>query len=214
MAHSYNHFAGQSVERLAALSDGIFGVGMTLLVLDLRAPALEVVHGERGLCTALLAILPQLVMYMMSFMTLGIFWVGQQAQLSQLARSDRHLTWINIAFLFAVTLMPFSTKLISQFYPYRAAVAAYWLNLVLLGGCLYLAWRYATGAGMLREGTPADLPAAICKRIVYAQGLYALGVFLCVFDTRLSIALIVLVQLYYAIAPGFGRRAVATPTLS
>jgi uncharacterized membrane protein len=207
MNSDYNHVAGQSVERLAALSDGIFGVGMTLLVLDLRAPALEVIHSGRDLSAALLAILPQLVMYLMSFLTLGIFWVGQQTQLNQLGRSDRHLTWINIAFLFAVTLTPFSTKLLAQFYLYRPALLVYWLNLVLLGGCLYLAWRYANDRGLIRDGTPAHVPAAVCRRIVHGQGLYGFGALLCILDTRLSIAFIILVQLYFALAPGFGRRA-------
>ena len=136
MPPSYNSVAGRSPERLAALSDGIFGVGMTLLVLDLRTPALELVHRERDLQAALLSILPQLVMYMMSFMTLGIFWVGQQTQLNHVERTDRHLTWINLAFLFAVTLLPFSTKLLAEFYAYRTALLAYWLNILLLGGGL------------------------------------------------------------------------------
>lgn len=55
MGSTYDHVAGQSVERLAALSDGIFGVGLTLRVLDPRAPAMEVIHGERDLPPALLA---------------------------------------------------------------------------------------------------------------------------------------------------------------
>ena len=50
---SYNHIAGQSVERLAALSDGVFAVAMTLLVLDLRAPASEAIHNEQALWHAL-----------------------------------------------------------------------------------------------------------------------------------------------------------------
>jgi len=83
---SYNQTAGQGVERLAALSDGIFAVAMTLLVLDLRAPA-AAVHSERDLWHALIALSPQLIMYMMSFLTLGIFWVGQQTQLNHLSRS-------------------------------------------------------------------------------------------------------------------------------
>ncbi len=87
MNTSYDRIAGQSVERLAALSDGIFGVAMTLLVLDLRVPAAEVVHNEYGLWRALVAISPQLIMYMMSFITLGIMWVWQQTQLNHLARS-------------------------------------------------------------------------------------------------------------------------------
>ena len=72
---SYNQIAGQSVERLAALSDGVFAVAMTLLVLDLRAPAAELVHSEQDLWRWLVALAPRLVMYLMSFMRLGIFWV-------------------------------------------------------------------------------------------------------------------------------------------
>jgi uncharacterized membrane protein len=49
---SYNQIAGQSVERLAALSDGIFAVAMTLLVLDLRVPAAEAIHYGQDLWRA------------------------------------------------------------------------------------------------------------------------------------------------------------------
>ena len=78
MPLSYNRIAGQSVERLAALSDGVFAVAMTLLVLDLRVPVIEAVHSEHDLWHGLAALSPRLLMYMMSFMTLGIFWIGQQ----------------------------------------------------------------------------------------------------------------------------------------
>jgi uncharacterized membrane protein len=49
MTTSYNQIAGQSVEQLAAVSDGIFAVAMTLLVLDLRVPAQEAIHSEHDL---------------------------------------------------------------------------------------------------------------------------------------------------------------------
>jgi uncharacterized membrane protein len=203
---TYNNVAGRSVERLAALSDGIFGVGMTLLVLDLRPPAIEVVHSEHGLLAALASVLPQFVMYMMSFLTLGIFWLGQQTQLNHLERSDRHLTWINIAFLFAVTLMPFSTKMLAEFYAYRVALLGYWFNILLLGAGMYFSWGYAARHRMLKPETPADVPAAVCNRIVFAQSLYAAGALLCILDTRLSIAAIVLVQIYFVTAPGYRAR--------
>jgi uncharacterized membrane protein len=203
---SYNQLAGRSVERIEALSDGIFGVGMTLLVLDLRLPAAEVIHSNHALSTALLSVLPQLAMYMMSFMTLGIFWVGQQTQLSHLERSDRHLTWINIAFLFPVTLMPFSTKLMAEFSQTRVALIVYWLNIVLLGAGLYISWGYAFRHKLLKAETPADAAPAVRRRIIIAQSFYAFGALLCVFDTRLSIGFIILVQLNYVIAPGFRNR--------
>jgi uncharacterized membrane protein len=206
MRTNYDLFAGQSAERLAALSDGIFGVGMTLLVLDLRTPVLEVVHDEHGLMAALLAILPQFVMYLMSFMTLGLFWVGQQTQLNHLDRTDRHLSWINLAFLFAVTLLPFSTKLLAEFYTYRTALLAYWLNIFLLGLGLYSAWGYAYRHKLLKEETPKAVPAAVCRRIIFAQSLYGAGAALCFLDTRLSIAAIVTVQLFYVLAPTFHQK--------
>ena len=77
----------------------------------------------------------------MSFLTLGIFWNGQLVQLNCLARADRHVTWIHIAFLFAVSIMPFSTRLLSEFIQYRTARVCYWGNVLLLGFVLYLSWR-------------------------------------------------------------------------
>src|ERR1017187_10291553 len=111
----YNLVAGQSLERQAALSDGVFAIAMTLLVLDLRVPASTAIHSEGDLLSALVALSPRLLAYFMSFMTLGIFWVGQQTQLSSFARSNRDLTWMQIAFLLVVALMPFSTALLAEF---------------------------------------------------------------------------------------------------
>jgi uncharacterized membrane protein len=65
MALSYNRIAGQNAERLAALSDGIFAVAMTLMVLDLRLPTAAAIHGEHDLWRALWALLPRLLTYLM-----------------------------------------------------------------------------------------------------------------------------------------------------
>ena len=105
MRSLYNRIAGQNLERLAALSDGVFAVAMTLLVLDLRAPAAEAIHSEPELAEALLVIAPRLVPYLMSFLTLGIFWLGQQAQLDRLAKSDRDLAWMHVGLLCVVCLV-------------------------------------------------------------------------------------------------------------
>jgi hypothetical protein len=78
---------------------------MTLLLLDLRAPAVELDPSEQDLWRALVALAPRLVMYLMSFMTLGIFWVGQQTQLNHLERSSRSLTWTHLTFLLEVTIV-------------------------------------------------------------------------------------------------------------
>jgi len=204
---TYNRIAGQNSERLAALSDGIFAVAMTLLVLDLRVPVADAIHSEHDLWHALAALAPQIVMYMMSFLTLGIFWVGQQTQLNHLVRSDRSLTWIHLAFLFAVTIMPFSTRLLAEHPSYRTALLWYWDNIVLLGATLHFSWTSAKRTELIKDDVSPVILAAISRRILVAQSLYAFGALLCVFSTYWSIAFIVLVQLNYAIAPRLGRRS-------
>ena len=203
---TYNQIAGRSVERLAALSDGIFAVALTLLVLDLHTPLGSAIHSERDLWHALGASAPQIVMYLMSFLTLGIFWIGQQTQLNHLSSSHRILTWLHLAFLFAVTLMPFSTRLLAEFAAYRAALIVYWANLALLGLMLYLSWGSAFRAGLVKNDVSPETVSAICRRIITGQSFYAFGALLCLFNTYWSIAFIVVVQLNYAIAPRFARR--------
>jgi uncharacterized membrane protein len=206
MVNLYNRIQGRSLERLAALSDGIFAVAMTLLVLDLHIPAAAQVHGERELLVALGALGPQWVAYGMSFLTLGIFWAGQQTQLNHLEEGTRDLTWIHLGFLFTITLLPLSTRLLAEFITYRGALLIYWLNILAPGLMLYWCWKYATRAGLIKNDTPYEVSASICRRITIAQSLYAAGAALCVINTWVSIAAIVLVQLNYVVAPRWTKR--------
>jgi uncharacterized membrane protein len=197
----YNRIAGHNLERLAALSDGIFAVAMTLLVLDLHLPLQDLIHNNGQLWHALAGMSSQLISYVMSFITLGIFWNGQQAQLDSFSQSSRHLSWIHIAFLFAVSLMPFSTRLLAEFISFRSALLCYWGNVLLLGIILYASWKYAKRAGLLKEDVTKAFECAVERRIVVGQALYAVGALLCLINNYLSIGFIVLVQLNFALAP-------------
>jgi uncharacterized membrane protein len=206
MATLYNLIQGRNVERLAALSDGIFAVAMTLLVLDIHLPAAEHIHSEQELLAALAGLGPQWIAYGMSFITLGIFWAGQQTQLNHIGEGTRDLTWIHLGFLFAITFMPLSTRLLAEFITYRSALLIYWFNILVPGAMLYWSWMYATRHQLVRPDTPDEVSHSICRRILIAQSWYAAGAALCVINTYVSIALIVLVQLNYAIAPHLKRK--------
>jgi len=137
------------------------------------------VHSERDLWRALVALSPRLLIFLISVMTLGIFWVGQQTQLNHFARADRNLAWIHISFLCAVCLVPFSTSLLAEFIRYRVALLAYWFHIVLLGLTLYASWSYARHRNFLAYDVPTDIHPAVVRRIVIAQSLYAAGAALC-----------------------------------
>jgi uncharacterized membrane protein len=198
----YSEFVGTDVGRLAGISDGIFSVGMTLLVLGLAVPAVSTVHTEGDLWQTLVGLGPNVLVYTMSFMTLGIFWVGQGAQLNQLDRSDRNYSWLQLAFLFFVTLVPFSTALLAHFPTYHVALIAYWLNILFLGTALFAGLQYGLGAGLFKQEQLRDVTRLMRGRIFIAQSLYALATAASIiFPTWVSIGLIFLVQLNYVIAP-------------
>jgi len=195
--------SGTDPARISGISDGIFAVGMTLLVLGLVVPELHKLQTtESELETYLRGLAPHVLVYTTSFMTLGIFWLGQGTQISHLARSNRHYQWIHLAFLFCVTLVPFSTALLANFYFLKIALVVYWVNILLLGTALLVALEYGLRANLFAEEGRSEMAHLTRGRIWIAQSLYGAATLLCVvFPTWVSIALIVLIQLNYVLAP-------------
>lgn len=200
----YNKLAGQSLERIAALSDGVFAIAMTLIVLEIRVPPHGAIHSSAELWQALIDLTPRFVTYFLSFLTLGIFWTGQQTQLNHFATANRDLAWIHFGFLAVVSLLPFSTTLLADYIGLQLALVLYWLNILVLGLILLASWVYAEKAGLVGNETPEGASAAIKRRIVLAQLLYAAAMLVSFWSPAVSISLIVVLQLNYAIAPRLG----------
>jgi uncharacterized membrane protein len=137
----------------------------------------------------------------MSFMTLGIFWVGQQTQLNHVERANRQLTWMHLTFLSSVTLLPFSTRFLSAYLTYRTAFLVYWVNLLMLGGLLYLTLEYATRSGLFKAATTAEIRAALRRRIWVYQSCYLVALGISVINTYVSLGVFVALQLMAIISP-------------
>ena len=100
----YNKIAGQNTKRIEAISDGVFAVAMTLLVLDIKVPILTTIQTEAALAQSFCALTPKLLVYFLSFMTVGIFWTGQSTQFKYIEKSDRNLNWITLLFLLFISI--------------------------------------------------------------------------------------------------------------
>jgi uncharacterized membrane protein len=201
----YNQIAGQKVQRMEALSDGVFAIALTLLVLDIKVPVSEMIHSERDLFNSLCTLTPKFLAYFLSFMTLGIFWTGQSAQHRYIERGDRNLNWISLFFLLFVSILPFTTAFLSEYIHFKMAIGLYWLNIFALGLMLYIHWGYAARHGYvdLPEEERSGIDKAIRRRILISQSMYACGALLCFVNNYLSIGVIILIQLNYALAFGF-----------
>jgi uncharacterized membrane protein len=204
MAVVYNQIANRSLDRIGALSDGLFAIAMTLIVLEIRVPDAAGIHDDGSLLEALVALAPRFVTYLLSFVTLGIFWNGQQTQLSYLSGANRDVSWLSLLFLAIVALFPFTTSMLSEFFDLRLALGLYWLNIFLGGMALFGIWAYAERVGLVRDDVGPEIGRAIRRRIVAAQTLYATGFAIgLIFGTLPAVIFIVLVQLNFAVAPRF-----------
>jgi uncharacterized membrane protein len=128
--------------RLEALTDGIFAVTMTLLVLDLklgeRMPA-DSVH----IVVDLMALLPYIDDYVISFVVLCVFWLAHLRMLRRLREVDATFTWLNLAFLLFTTFVPPLTSWVGHYAEHPGAAIVYGTNLILILLCEALMWRHA-----------------------------------------------------------------------
>jgi len=186
---------------IETISDGVFGVAMTLLILDIKVPVSEMIHTEADLMAAFSYLLPKFFTYFLSFMTLGLAWTGISTQFTYLQRKDLKLTWIILFFLLFVTIVPFSTAFLSAYINYKFAIGLYWLNIFLLGMLRFISWNYAHRHNLLdlEEKEKNEAQKAMNKRIIIAQTLYFIAALLCFINPYLSIGAIILIQLNYVL---------------
>jgi uncharacterized membrane protein len=119
--------------RLDALSDAIFGVSMTLLVLELDLPAEFQPHSSADLLGALLGLLPKFFAYALSFGVLGLRWLAnvQMRHKAEYVGRQYGLWWMLYHLL--VTCMPFSTMVVSRYLSEWPSIWLYAGNTALLG---------------------------------------------------------------------------------
>jgi uncharacterized membrane protein len=159
--------------RLDGLTDGIFAVAMTLLVLEIRIPDGVDPHTDRDLVALLASLTPKLWPYALSFAVLGGRWRALIAgRTSHLAVGRRYVNWTLIN-LFLVTLVPFSTLLIGRFASLSPAV---WIYTGNLAGMAIAAWRVSRAAPHAEREEVGDGVAGLAVFLVSAAIVLALSV--------------------------------------
>jgi len=140
--------------RLDQLSDGIFAIAMTLLVLDIKVPEFTTVVGEQTFINLLISLYPLLLSYLLSFSLLFTYWRSHHIIASVLAKNiDVQFTNLSGVFLFLVALTPFSSNLLGKYLYSKTAIIFFALNIILIGLSLYRMRQYAIKSENI-ENTP------------------------------------------------------------
>ena len=131
--------------RIEALSDGVFSIAMTLLVIEIHVPVLpDGAYSMISLWTSLLHIFPSIASYVVSFTVLAMYWTSHHALFHFFTKTvNRTLVQLNMLYLMLLALIPFSTALLASYHTNLLAVWVYGMNILAMGAAQYLLFIYA-----------------------------------------------------------------------
>ncbi len=127
--------------RVLALSDGVFAIIITLLVLEIHVPELG---AGQSLPEALREVRPSFIAFLISFVVIAIAWAGHRDLFAHIRRTDRALVWLNILYLLPLCLLPFGATLIARYENEPVALRMYGLLLIAIAAMRLVIWIHAT----------------------------------------------------------------------
>jgi uncharacterized membrane protein len=190
---------GLSTGRLEALSDGVYAIAITLLVLDIAVPR----HPYRDLLGSLAHQWPSYLAYLVSFSTIGALWLGHNVITEYLDRADAAFIRLNLLLLAFVAFLPFPTRLFADYIGYnrpeRVAATIYGIFLLLSSSLLWVLWRYAVRAKLVKPDTADEEVQFLTQRLTPGLGGYVVLIVLGLFVPVIAVIGYLVIALYYVI---------------
>lgn len=131
--------------RLEALSDGVFAIVMTILILNVHIPNVpDGAYSVLGLWNALTGLFPLIMSYMVAFTVLALYWTSHHAFFHFFTKTvDRTLTQLNMLFLMFLVFIPFTSELLGMYQKNIVAVWVFGANILVLGAVAYGMYAYS-----------------------------------------------------------------------
>lgn len=201
--HSPTTGPGLHPARMENLSDGVFSIVMTLLVLNLKLPDMASAPITNHMLWAkIVTQWPMFLGLVISFLSLGSLWIGYRAMYHHIRLTNRSLMWLSIVFLLCVSLVPYTTGLITHFPFQPLAVVLYGGNMLLCSISLFWIWHQVTTSCHLVHNNITDEIIRLGRhRVIVGAVCYALGVAMAFVVPWVSLVVYVAIALYY-VFPG------------
>ena len=177
----------QRSHRIEALTDGVFAIVMTLLVLDIRVTPKEM-NSENDVWSSVLHVVPSILTFILSFSVAGQSWSIFSNHFNYMHRTDRNENIITLLYLMFVSLLPFSTSFLSEHPWSRVAMGFYLFNILLMFSFSTLHWFYAYRIGLVKRDLCVVIHKAIMKRVKAKYIAYGIVVGCCFFSSYLALA--------------------------
>jgi uncharacterized membrane protein len=154
-------------ETLTSISDAIFAIAITLLVIDIKLPEGLAEGGGQYLLSALVDLWPNFLSYVVSFVLIAVYWYNYHKFIYYAVEVDNKTVCLNIVFLFFVTIMPFTASMLGVYGDESVAVVLYATSIAAGSTVLFMLWRH-----IMRKHLQAE--NAFNKRYLYYLSMRAL----------------------------------------
>ena len=198
--------------RLETLTDGVFAIIMTILVFNISVPELilftEGDFASERLSAKFADLCPDFLAYIISFSTLGAFWVAHHRIFRWILYVDRPLIWINISFLMIIGLVPFSTTLLTQYIHSQNSIFAFSFNAILAGLLIYAIYYYVKrNPELVDKSVQALIEKSSSRRVLATVLTYSVSIIFTFVYLPASLFLLLLVLIPEIIPDKyFGRK--------
>lgn len=177
--------------RLDQLSDGIFAIVMTLLVLEIRVPMIEGLASNADVVQAFLSVTPMFLSYTLSFLLLFTYWRGHHHIASVLAKNiDNTFATLNAFFFLVVGLVPFTTLMLGRYHLTQAAIMIYGAHIIVIGLLLYMMRQYVIASPSIHnvDMSPKEMRHGT-MRLLFPVFAAAVAIFVSFWSTQVSLLL-------------------------
>lgn len=197
-----------STHRLEAFSDGVMAIAITLLIIEIGVPH---VTGDGSLGEQIRDLWPSYGAYILSFVTIGIYWANHHSFLELFRRTDHTFLMLNVLFLMTIAFLPFPTAVLGEYLKEGAqradAVTFYSFGLLLPATAWCLLWLYGRWRGLLVERLEPSYVRFTTGQFAISVALYGAAVAVSFIEPWASLAVCIGVTLLYLLPP---RRPVFT----
>ena len=182
--------AGSGTERIAAFSDGVIAIIITIMVLELKLPESAAVGNVWRSFLAPLG--PKVAIYALSFVIVGALWINHHQLLAEVRRSTLQLMWMNLLLLFFLSLIPLATGFLGE-HPQSARAVAFYALIMTLSSAVFGLLRYYLGRMPEHDRTHIQFRRATVVRSFIGTLIYGAAVVVAPMSPVTALAMLVFV---------------------
>jgi len=195
--------ASVGTERIAAFSDGVIAIIITIMVLELKLP--EAAAKGEAWSGFLAPLAPKLAVYALSFVIVGALWVNHHQLLAVVRHATRELMWMNLLLLFFMSLIPLATGFLGE-HPGLGRAVSFYAVIMTASSAVFGLMRYRLGRMPDHDRGHIQFRRATLVRSFIGTLLYAAAAIAAPFWPVAALALLIFVPAMFNIPMLFQRR--------